>query len=98
MRKIENITYDGLQELSYKIKIAKIILVLNKNCDIGKISDILYMEGFSTCNNETLFEFLFSELNDFIEFEYDNDYENDIKKVQKFIQEASEHIKFKMGV
>lgn len=97
MKKIERLT---MIELSYKIKIAKIFTALHENIRDGVIVDTMFMGKQQTCPNETVYDFLMEQLEDVIDFEFDdeNNYSADIVLAEEFIDQASKYLKKKMSI
>lgn len=81
-------------ELSHKVRTAKILLSVAAARNENMLSDQIMLYK-SDCTS--LFEFLMLELDDYIPFEYGN-INDDIKLVQKFFDEANDHIKNKWGL
>ena len=96
MKKINDQTINELQELVYKLKMAKILIALQVNVEEGTIVDTMFMNNDHT--NTTIYEFIMHELSDYVEFEYDEEYQSDFIKVNKFIKDVTSHIQFITGV
>lgn len=99
MRKIDSVKFSELEMLQHKIKMAKLLLALHDNIKDGTIVDTMFMGDYGSTHNETVYEFIFEELSDFIEFTHnDDDYSTDINLVRNFLEDATNYIKRKMGI